>query len=178
MHFGLVESLRGEAAVRPGHHVLAADEIGEAHQPLGDQLGMFDDVAGKGDDTGTQDFSLRNLDTFEEVILVLVPGIGRLEAERAGVDLQYVFDDVGQAGLVKARAFVDAVAGVEAHPLGGDGGKRRVGSLNMTSLGNEGVYDCFDVGTDPLSKAVPIFQKFSTIAEYDKSQAYDRYMER
>jgi uncharacterized small protein (DUF1192 family) len=35
------------------------------------------------DDAGTQDFSFRNLDPFEEVILVLVAGIGRLEAERA-----------------------------------------------------------------------------------------------
>jgi hypothetical protein len=71
MHFGLVEGLRGEAAVCPGHHVFAANESGEAHQRLGDQLGMFDDVAGMRDDAGTQDFSLRNLHLFEEVILVL-----------------------------------------------------------------------------------------------------------
>jgi hypothetical protein len=82
------------------------------------------------DDAGTQDFSFRNLDSFEEVILVLVAGIG-LEAERAGVDLQHILDDVGQGGLVKARTFVDAVAGVETHPLGRDAVERRVGSLDI-----------------------------------------------
>ena len=54
------------------------------------------------------------------MIFVLVARIGGLEAVGAGVDLQHIFDDVGQRRLVEARAFVDAVAGVEAHLLGAE----------------------------------------------------------
>src|SRR5215469_7327925 len=36
MNFGLVHRLRGEAAVRTGHHVLASDQLGEADQPFSD----------------------------------------------------------------------------------------------------------------------------------------------
>jgi hypothetical protein len=80
-----------------------------------------------------EDFSLRNLDPFEKVIIMLVAGIGRLEAGRAGVDLQHILDDVGQGRLVKAWAVVDSVAGLETHPLGGDAVESRVGSLDINS---------------------------------------------
>ena len=118
VHLGAVERLRREAAVGAGHDVLAADELGEAHDPLGDQLGMLDDVAGVGDDAGAEHLALRHLHALEQMILVLVARIGGLEAVAAGVDLQHVFDDVGQRGLVEPRSFVDAVAGVEAHHVG------------------------------------------------------------
>src|ERR671930_321817 len=36
MNFGLVHRLRGEAAVGPGHYVLASDQLGEAAQPFSD----------------------------------------------------------------------------------------------------------------------------------------------
>src|SRR5262245_25917193 len=38
VHLRAVERLRREPAVRRGDHVLAADELGEAHDALGDQL--------------------------------------------------------------------------------------------------------------------------------------------
>ena len=61
--------------------------------------------------------AFRDLDALEEVVLVLVPRIGGLEAERPGVDLKYVVDDLPQACLVEPRPLVDAIARVEAHTL-------------------------------------------------------------
>ena len=62
---------------------------------------------------------------------MLVARICGLEAVGAGVDLEHIFDDVGERRFVEARAFVDAVAGVEAHLLGRNAGKRRVGRLDI-----------------------------------------------
>src|SRR5438309_238916 len=38
MHLGAVERLRGKVAIRAGHHILAASELGEPHDTLGNQL--------------------------------------------------------------------------------------------------------------------------------------------
>ena len=61
--------------------------------------------------------AFRDLDALEELVLVLAPRIGGLEAEPPGVDLDYVVDDLRQAYLVEPRPLVDALARVEAHPL-------------------------------------------------------------
>jgi hypothetical protein len=34
-----------------GEHVLAADQLGVAHQPLGHQIGMLDEIGAMADDT-------------------------------------------------------------------------------------------------------------------------------
>jgi len=47
---------------------------------------MLDDVAGMGDHAGNQDLALGHFDALEQMILVLVARIGRLEAVGAGID--------------------------------------------------------------------------------------------
>src|SRR3974377_934663 len=100
VHLCAVERLRGEAAIGSGHDILAAHELGEANDALGDQLGMFDNIAGVGNHARTQHLARSNLYALEQVVLVLVTRIRRLEAEGSGVDLKDVLDDVGQGGLV------------------------------------------------------------------------------
>src|SRR5262245_56583062 len=45
MNAAMERALR-EAAVGPGDDVLAAEKLGEPHDPLGDERGMLDDVSG------------------------------------------------------------------------------------------------------------------------------------
>src|SRR5215469_17035958 len=106
MDLGTVEGLGREAAIGACDHVLAADQLRKAQEPLGDELGMLDDIAGVGDDAGNEHLAFRDLDALKEVVLVLVPRIGGLEAVRPRVDLQYVVDDLRQACLVEPWSLV------------------------------------------------------------------------
>ena len=129
--FGLVGRLRREAAIGAGDDVLAPDQLGEAHQPFGDQLGMLDDIAGMRDHAGHDRRAVRQLGGFPDMVFVFVARIRGLEGEYARVHLEHVIDDVRQRRLVDARAFVDAVAGVEAHLLGRDAAQRVVDALDI-----------------------------------------------
>ena len=136
--------LRGEAAIGGGDDVFPADQLGEAHDALGDQFRMLDDVAGVRDHARTNHLAVGELYALEQMILVLVARIGGFETVRAGVDLEDIVDDVGERRLVEPRAFVDAVAGVEAHLLGRDALERGVGRLDI------------DLGAAPHLRAVEI----------------------
>ena len=92
---------------------------------------MLDNVAGVRDDTRAEHLSFGHFDSLEQVILVLVAGIRRFETKRAGIDFQDVLDDVRQRGFVKARPFVDAVAGVEADSISGNAFQGRVDGLDI-----------------------------------------------
>src|SRR3982074_554452 len=111
VYFGAIERLGREAAIRGGDHVLAAHQLGKAHDAFRDQLRMLHDVAGMGDHAGADHLALRELDPLEQVVFVLVTRIGAFEAVGTGVDLEHVADHVGEAGFVEARAPVDAAAG-------------------------------------------------------------------
>src|SRR4051812_1143976 len=110
MDLGAVEGLRGEPAIGARDDVFATDQLGKAQEPLGNEVGMLDDVAGVGNDAGNEHPAFRDLDALEEVVLVLVPRIGGLEAVRPGVDLEYVVDNLRQTCLVESRPLIDAVA--------------------------------------------------------------------
>ena len=71
-----------------------------------------------------------SLHVLEDVVLVLVPRVRRLERVRAGIDLQHDVDDVLQFHLVDARAHVDAVAGVEPDLVRRDAAERVVDRLD------------------------------------------------
>ena len=96
VNFGLIKRLRRESAVSPRQDILASDQLGEADQPFGDQFGMLDDVAGMRDDAGAEHFAFGQLHPLEQVVLVLVPRIGSLEADGAGIDLEHILDDLGR----------------------------------------------------------------------------------
>src|SRR6476646_7420970 len=80
---------------------------------------MFNDVAGVGDDTGANYFSIRQLYTFEQVVFVFVARVSRLEAVRTSLDLEDILDDLRQVCFVDPRPFVDAVTSVKPDPLRG-----------------------------------------------------------
>ena len=85
----------------PAIDIPASDQVGEADQPLRDQFAMLDDVTGMRDDAGAQHFPFRYLHALEQVVLVFVARIGCLEAERTGIDLEHVLDDLGQVTIRK-----------------------------------------------------------------------------
>src|SRR5215467_13000689 len=87
--------------------------------------------AGVGDDARNEHLAFRDLDALKEVVLVLVPRIGGLEAVRPRVDLQYVVDNLWQACFVEPRPLVEAVARVEAHPLTRNPLDRSVGCVDI-----------------------------------------------
>jgi hypothetical protein len=97
VHFGVVQRLRREPTIRAGDDVLPPDQTRETDDPLGNEFGMFHDVAGMSNDARDQDAILGPFDALKQVIFVLVARIGSLEAVGAGVDLQNVFDDVASA---------------------------------------------------------------------------------
>ena len=63
--------------------------LGEAHDAVGDQLGMLDHVGGVTDHARDEHLALRQLDVLPDAPLVLVAHVGRLEGVRAGVDLEH-----------------------------------------------------------------------------------------
>src|SRR5215831_6549866 len=78
---------------------------------------MLDDIAGMGDNPRAQYFALGQLQALEQMIFVLVARVRGFEAERTGVDLKHIHDDLREVCFVQARAFVDRVAGMKAYPV-------------------------------------------------------------
>ena len=108
------EGALGKAAVGPAHHALAADEVRQAHEPLGDELRMLDDVRVVGDDAGDEHLALGQLHVLPQPPLVLVPGIRLLHQVVAGGHLQDQVDQVGERRVVDVRAVPAAEADVVA----------------------------------------------------------------
>src|SRR5262245_33934039 len=61
-----------EAAVGGRDHALLADQVGEAHDPLGDELGMLDHVGSMAHDAGQDQLAVRELHVLTHFQLVLV----------------------------------------------------------------------------------------------------------
>src|SRR2546425_8762461 len=132
---GVVEPRRGggKSTIGAGDHVLAPDDSRVPDDPLGDQRGVLDQVGRVADDAGNEDFAVGRPELLEDVVLVLVPRVGRLEGIGARVDLVDDVDDVLQFHIVDPRADVDAVAGVEANLLGWNVAQRVVDRLYAPS---------------------------------------------
>src|SRR5262249_23703309 len=96
VHLRVIGGLGGEAAVPPGDHVLPAHQLGVAHQALGDELGVFDDVARVRDHSGDEYLARGELHRLPEVVLMLVPRVGGLKGVGAGIHFQHHLDDVLQ----------------------------------------------------------------------------------
>src|SRR6478609_7210544 len=101
---------RAVAAIAAGHHVLAADEVSVAADPLRDQLRMLDEVRFRLDDTRNQHLAFGQLDRFEQLPLVRVARIGRLERDCGWPRAKDDVDDVGQRHVAMMRSFVVAPA--------------------------------------------------------------------
>src|SRR6185437_11649905 len=70
---------RPVAAVATCDDVLPADQVGVATDPLRDQLGVLDEIGFRLDDARNQHLAVRELDPLEELPLVGMAGIGRLQ---------------------------------------------------------------------------------------------------
>ena len=57
---------RAEPAISAGKHVLAAEQPGVAHQALGDQVGMLDEIGAVADNAGDERRALRQLCLLED----------------------------------------------------------------------------------------------------------------
>src|SRR5438874_1344102 len=64
-----------EPAIGRGDDPLAADQLGETQNAVGDQLGMFDDIGGVADDAGQDQLVVGQLDLLPDPPFVLVPHI-------------------------------------------------------------------------------------------------------
>jgi hypothetical protein len=68
-----------ETAVRRCYDAFPADEVGEAQDPLGDELRVLDDISGVADDAGQDQLVVRQFDVLPDLPLVLVADISGLE---------------------------------------------------------------------------------------------------
>ena len=106
------------------------DELRDAHEALGDEFGMLDDVGVMGDDAGDQHASLGQADVLPQRPLVLVARVGLLDQVVAGGDLEYEIDDVGERRVEGVGTVPAAPADVVAHPFAGQPAKRVVERLD------------------------------------------------
>ena len=109
-----------QAAVGGGHDPLGVDEAGEALDAVGHQLGVLQDVGDVGDDAGDEVLFAGQLDVLPDPPLVLVAGVGRLEAQTVGADRQRQVHDRVEAEVDGVRTVPGAPAHVVAHPGGVD----------------------------------------------------------
>ncbi len=101
---------RADPAIGAGEHVFAADQPGIAHQPLGDEIGMLDEIGAMADDAGDQGGARRQFRLLEDAPLMLVAGIGGLDGEAARLHAKDQVDDVTERDVVVVRAVVAAPA--------------------------------------------------------------------
>src|SRR3990172_2438816 len=106
-----------DAAVGAGLDVLAANALGVAHQPLGHQFGMLDEVGRVGDDARHQHPALRQPDLLPDVVLVVVAHFRRLDGVLPGLDLHQDVGDVLELDVVDVRPVAAPPAGVKADEL-------------------------------------------------------------
>jgi len=91
-----IADTRAEAAVGAAHDVLPADDLGVAHQPVGDRLWMLDDIRRMADDAGYEDLACGKLDLIPDAPFMLVAWVGRFDGNRVGFHFQDQVDDVAQ----------------------------------------------------------------------------------
>ena len=91
--------------------------VGEAHDAVGDELGVLDDVGGVADDAGQDQLAVGQLGVLPDAPFVLVADVAGLEGVGAGVDLEHDVDDVAHRDVGRVRAVPAAPAEVEADAI-------------------------------------------------------------
>src|SRR5581483_4450166 len=103
-----------KAAIGPGDHVLAARHLGESHDALGNEFGVFDEIAGGIKHAGDQNLAVK-LRALPYLPFVGMPGVGSLERDSADLCLENDIDDVLERNVAMMRAFVVAPAQMDAN---------------------------------------------------------------
>ena len=109
-----------EPAVGSRHHVLAANHLCIANDPLLDQLGVLDEVGRGVEHPGYQHLAARQLDSLEHPPLMGVARVGSFDQKSHRSRLQQRADEVGQRHVSDVRPLVVTPANMEAHAVGGD----------------------------------------------------------
>ena len=89
-----------EAAIGRCQHPLPSDDVGEAHDALGDELGVFDDIGGVADDTWQEQLGVGQPDLLPDLPFVLVADIAGLERIGAGAPSSWPRGSLVGASLV------------------------------------------------------------------------------
>ena len=103
-----------EAAIGAGDNVFAADDLRVAHDAVGDDLLMLDDIGGMTDDAGNEQLSVRQLDVLPHAPFVLVADVTRFDRIGTGIDAKHQVDDVVERNVGGVRTVPAAPADVEA----------------------------------------------------------------
>src|SRR5277367_1999765 len=88
-----------EPAIGAGDDILAANDVGVAHDPVGDDLGMLHDVGSVADDAWDEQLAVRKLHVFPNAPFMFMANIARLHRIGGGVDAEYEVDDVLQRNV-------------------------------------------------------------------------------
>src|SRR5438094_372984 len=72
----LVADPCAEPAIGAGQDILAADEIGVAHEAFGDEVGVLDEIGAMADDPGDEGHAVGQLHLLEDAPFVLVARVG------------------------------------------------------------------------------------------------------
>src|SRR5499426_3592119 len=121
----------GEAAVAPGHHPLASDDLRVAHDALRHQLRVLDEVGGGVEYAGDDHLVVGQTHLAEHHPLVLMPAVGALEGEPLRPRLEHGADDLAERDVAVVWSQVVAPAEMQAQPVGGDVPERVVERLDV-----------------------------------------------
>ena len=99
---------RREAAVGPGNHPLTAHRFCVADKPLGDELGMLDEVVGGFNDAGNQDLVLGNYRMLPCLPFMSVARVGRLKGQSLGLRFEQARHEILNRRVVVVRPVVIA----------------------------------------------------------------------
>src|SRR3984885_3934694 len=103
-----------ETAIRGGDDILAADGFGEADDPVGNELWIFDQVGRVSDDSGQDFLAGGQLNVLPDLPLVLVAGVGGLERVIVAVHREHKIDQVLHWDVGGMRAVPASPTKVEA----------------------------------------------------------------
>ena len=103
-----------ETAVGRGDDPLPADQVREAKNALGDELGVLDDIGGVADHAGQNHPAVRQFDVLPELPFVFVADIAGLERIGMRIHRQHDIDDVAHRDVGDVGSVPAAPAQMEA----------------------------------------------------------------
>src|SRR5215471_7543330 len=92
-----------ETAVGAGDHVLAADDLRKAQDPIGDKARMLDHVGRVAYDAGNDNLPLREFYILPDPPFVLVADVAGLERVALRANGEYEIDNVGERDVGRVR---------------------------------------------------------------------------
>ena len=89
-------------AIGAGQHILAPDEARVAHEALGDEIGVLDEIGAMADDAGDEGRAVGQLQILEDPPFVLVTRVGGLNRIAPGIDPENEVNDVLEREIGRA----------------------------------------------------------------------------